>query len=96
MEKISLEERPRIPFDAHSEYAQTYHAHELPQRLAYQAPPTRAQVPFDGTTTNKDTYVQHAIEPRYRSTFAPALLSYPQMRTYLTTGHASNSYVLVW
>ena len=42
--------------------------------MAYQAPPARAQVPFDGTTTTKDTYVQHAIEPRCRST---AALAYP-------------------
>jgi hypothetical protein len=64
MGHLRLDERPRIPFDASSEYAQTYHAHELPQRIQYQAPPPRAQVPFDGTSTSKDTYVQHPIEPR--------------------------------
>lgn len=65
MGKLKMEERPRIPFDAHSEYARTYHAHELPQRQAFQPPPPRAQVPFDGTSTMKDTYVQHPLESRY-------------------------------
>jgi hypothetical protein len=66
MGTTSVQERPRVPFDATTEYQTTYHAHDLPSRMAYQAPPARARVPFDGTTTNQHTYVQHPIDPRCR------------------------------
>lgn len=54
-----------VKFEAQSTYAGNFHAHEIALRppqppVVAVTNPTR----FDGTTTNKETYKQHPIEPR--------------------------------
>lgn len=55
---------PAPPLDASTTYGDTFHRHELPERPQHMPPPARPHVPFNATTTNRDMYVQHAIEPR--------------------------------
>lgn len=51
-------------FDASTTYVSDYPAHELAAREYVAPPPTRPQVPFDGTTSYHDEFQPKKGEPR--------------------------------